>query len=56
MDFCDDVIVVALSRAQVYLFGPHSFGFIECPLGNSTDDRAYSIFIMLSAKFDGERD
>lgn len=40
----------------MYVFGPRSFGFIECPLSNSTDDRAYSILIMLSAKLDGERD
>ena len=51
---CDDIIVVALSRVYVYVIGPN--WLIECPLGNSTDDRAYSILIMLSAKLDGERD
>ena len=56
MDAYDDVIVVALSRAYVYVFGPHCFGLIECPLGNSTDDRAYTVLIMLSAKLDGKRD
>ena len=50
----DDIIVVALSRAYVYVIGPN--GLIECPLGNSTDDRAYAELIMLSAKSDGERD
>ena len=37
----DDIIVVALSRAYVYVIGPN--GLIECPLGNSTDDWTYSI-------------
>ena len=50
---CDDIIVVALSRAYVYMIGPN--WFIECPLGNSTDDQAYAELIMLSAKSDGER-
>ena len=51
---CDDIIVVALSRAYVYVID--STWFIECPLGNSMDDRAYAILIMLSAKWNGERD
>ena len=51
---CDDNIVVALSRAYVYVIGPN--WLIECPLGNSTDDRAYPVLIMLRAKWDGERD
>ena len=38
---CDDILVVALSRAYVYVFGPN--GLIECPPGNSTDDRAYTV-------------
>ena len=49
---CDDNIVVALSRAYVYVIGP--IGLIECPLGNSTDDWAYTVLIMLSAKSEGE--
>ena len=51
---CDDIIVVALSRANVYVIGPN--WLIKCLLGNSTDDRAYPILSMLSAKWDGERD
>ena len=51
---CDDNIVVALSRAYVYVIGPN--WLIECPWGNSTDDQAYPVLIMLSAKWDGERD
>ena len=50
---CDDIIVVALSRAYVYVIGPN--WLIECPLRNSTDNRAYTVLITLSAKSDGER-
>ena len=45
---CDDITVVALSRAYVYVIGPN--WLIECPLGNSTDNQTYTVLLMLSAR------